>query len=98
MAPTLVDVGMSSPVGVLYGEPLAFSDEDRAAFYIGDWSYGRILRVRLDPDGGTFTGSFDHFVTGKPLQVTDLEAGPDGAMWFITGGRGTQSGLYRVTH
>ncbi|MGA0871683.1 MAG: family 16 glycoside hydrolase [Phycisphaerales bacterium] len=98
MAPTLVDVGMSSPVGVLYGEPLAFPLEDRAAFYIGDWSYGRILRVRLDPDGGTFGGSFDHFLTGKPLQVTDLEVGPDGAMWFITGGRGTQSGLYRVTH
>ena len=98
MASTLVDIGLSSPVGVLYGEELDFPDEDRSALFIGDWTYGRILRVRLDPDGGTFTGSFDHFVTGKPLQVTDLEVGPDGAMWFITGGRGTQSGLYRVTH
>jgi putative heme-binding domain-containing protein len=32
------------------------------------------------------------------LNVTDVEFGADGAMYFITGGRGTQSGLYRVTY
>src|SRR5439155_23907776 len=32
------------------------------------------------------------------LNVTDLEIGPDGAMYFLTGGRGTQSGLYRVSY
>ncbi|HVY71689.1 MAG TPA: c-type cytochrome, partial [Verrucomicrobiae bacterium] len=38
--------------------------------------------------------------TGRktPLNVTDLETGKDGAMYFTTGGRGTQSGLYRVTY
>jgi putative heme-binding domain-containing protein len=30
--------------------------------------------------------------------VTDIEFGVDGAMYFITGGRGTQSALYRVKH
>jgi len=32
------------------------------------------------------------------LNVTDLEFGKDGAMYFLTGGRGTQSGLYHVTY
>ncbi|MDA0933473.1 MAG: DUF1080 domain-containing protein [Planctomycetota bacterium] len=95
--PAVVDVGLSSPTGVEMGYGFAFPDVDRRALYAADWAYGRILRVRLEPDGATFTGSFDHFVTGKPLNVTDLTAGPDGALWFTTGGRGTQAGLYRVT-
>lgn len=98
MVPPALEVGLASPVGVLFGERLDVPEEDRAALYLGDWSYGRILRVRLAPEGSTFTGSFDHFATGRPLNVTDLEAGPDGALWFITGGRGTQSGLYRIEH
>ncbi len=32
------------------------------------------------------------FVEGRPLNVTDIDFGPDGAMYFITGGRDTQSG------
>src|SRR5438093_234954 len=31
-------------------------------------------------------------------QMADLEFGEDGAMYFLAGGRGTQSGLYRVTY
>jgi putative heme-binding domain-containing protein len=27
-----------------------------------------------------------------------MQVGPDGAVYFTTGGRGTQSGLYRITH
>ena len=54
--------------------------------------------VHLRPSGASYTATFEPFVQGKPLNVTDLAVGPDGAMYFITGGRGTQSGLYRVTH
>ena len=38
------------------------------------------------------------FLRGKPLNVTDLDFGPDGAMYFVTGGRKTKSGLYRVSY
>ena len=38
------------------------------------------------------------FLQGRPLNVTDLAFGPDGAMYFITGGRRTQSALYRVRY
>lgn len=98
MVPPVAEVGLASPVGVLHGARLDFPVADREALYLGDWSYGRILRLRLEPEGATFRGTFDRFVTGRPLNVTDLEVGPDGALWFITGGRGTQSGLYRVDH
>jgi len=30
--------------------------------------------------------------------VTDAAIGPDGAMYFVTGGRHTQAGLYRVSY
>ncbi|MBM4113293.1 MAG: DUF1080 domain-containing protein [Phycisphaerae bacterium] len=36
------------------------------------------------------------FLSGRPMPVTDMAWGPDGAMYMITGGRGTQSGLYRI--
>src|SRR5690606_6586082 len=38
------------------------------------------------------------FLRGQPLNVTDIEFGTDGAMYFVTGGRGTQSALYRATY
>ncbi|MGE0143009.1 MAG: family 16 glycoside hydrolase [Planctomycetota bacterium] len=94
--PPLVDVGLSSPTGVLFGTKLRYPAEMRRALYVADWAYGRILAVHMTPDGASYRGSFENFVTGKPLNVADMAAGPDGALWFITGGRGTQSGLYRV--
>ena len=30
------------------------------------------------------------FLEGNPLNVTDLEVGPDGWLYFCTGGRGTE--------
>ena len=54
--------------------------------------------AQLTPDGASYKATVEPFVTGRPLNVTDLEFGADGAMYFITGGRGTQSGLYRVRY
>ena len=94
----VVDVGIGSPTGVASGAGARFPLRYRHALYVMDWSYGRILAVHLRPSGATYAATFETFVQGKPLNVTDLAVGPDGAMYFITGGRGTQSGLYRVTH
>src|SRR5207244_4023403 len=39
------------------------------------------------------------FATGAPLALTDVVINPkDGAMYFIVGGRSSQSALYRVTY
>jgi putative heme-binding domain-containing protein len=64
--------------------------------FAADWTYGRILAVDLRPTEGSFVGAWQPFVTGRPMPVADMAWGPDGAMWIVTGGRGTQSGLYRV--
>lgn len=95
--PAVVDIGVGSPTGVVFGTNSNFPAPYRAAFFIADWTYGRIYAVQLEPEGSSYRGSFSTFAEGKPLNVTDLEFGPDGALWFITGGRGTQSGLYRVS-
>ena len=94
--PAVVDVGLGSPTGIVHGAALRFPPADRAGLFLGDWAYGRILVVRPRPHGASFDGSFEQFVSGRPLNVTDLAVGPDGALWFTTGGRGTQSGLYRI--
>lgn len=95
--PATVNIGIGSPTGVRFGTNSRFPEKYRQAFYILDWSYGRILAVHLTPKGASYSGTFETFLKGKPLNLTDLDFGPDGAMYFTTGGRGTQSGLYRVT-
>lgn len=94
--PAAVDVGRGSPTGVCFGTDAAFPTRYRDALFAGDWSEGRILAVHLERRGATYGGTFEEFATGRPLNVTDLEIGPDGALWFTTGGRGSQSGLYRI--
>jgi putative heme-binding domain-containing protein len=96
--PAVVNIGIGSPTGVKFGTKSKFPEKYRNALYAMDWSYGRIIAVHLQPQGASYTGSYEAFVKGKPLNVSDLEFGADGAMYFITGGRGTQSGLYRVSH
>jgi putative heme-binding domain-containing protein len=90
--PSVIDIGLSSPTGIFFGYGAAFPKKYQEALYLLDWSYGRIIAVHF---GKVVTQ--EDFITGRPLNVTDGCVGPDGAMWFITGGRGTQSGLYRVT-
>jgi putative heme-binding domain-containing protein len=96
--PPVVEVGIGSPTGVKFGTKAAFPEKYRRAMFIGDWSYGRIMAVQLEPKGASYNGKVESFLRGTPLNVTDLEFGPDGAMYFITGGRATQSGLYRVSY
>ncbi len=96
--PAVVDTGIGSPTGVKFGVNSKFPKKYRAALFAQDWSYGRIFAIHLKPNGASYTGEYEEFLKGKPLNLTDLEFGKDGAMYFITGGRGTQSGLYRVSY
>lgn len=91
-----IDVGRGSPTAVMFGTNLKYPSPYKEALFALDWSYGRILAVHLAPRGAGYRASLELFMQGKPLNVTDLAAGPDGAMWLITGGRKTQSALYRV--
>ncbi len=94
--PSAIDIGLASPTGIEFGTQSRFPLRYRKALYISDWAYGRILAIHLRPSGATYTATSELFVAGRPLNVTDVTFGPDGWMYFITGGRRTQSGLYRV--
>jgi putative heme-binding domain-containing protein len=94
--PSVIDIGLSSPTGIFFGYGTEFPQKYRDALYLLDWSYGRIIAVHLKKKGASYSAEQETFIAGRPLNVTDGCIGPDAAMWFITGGRGTQSGLYRV--
>jgi putative heme-binding domain-containing protein len=97
--PPVVDIGPGSPTGVAFGYGAKFPAKYQQALYILDWSYGKLYAVHLQPDGSTYSGSFEEFITGSPLPLTDIVVNPkDQAMYFTVGGRRVQSGLYRVTY
>jgi hypothetical protein len=95
--PSAVDIGAGSPTAIKFGTRSNWPERWRNALFIQDWAYGRILAVHLEKRGASYGGRSEVFLKGRPLNVTGLEFGPDGAMYFITGGRRTQSGLYRVS-
>lgn len=96
--PEVVNIGIGSPTGVKFGEKANFPPKFKRSFLMMDWSYGRIVAVHLNPKGSSYTGTFDTLLRGPHLNVTDLEIGPDGALYFTIGGRNQPSGLYRVSY
>src|SRR5262249_43824762 len=97
--PPVLDIGPGSPTGVCFGYGAKFPAKYQNAFFICDWSYGKLYAVQLKPSGNTYTAEKEEFVTGTPLPLTDVVINPhDGAMYFTIGGRKTKSGLYRVTY
>jgi putative heme-binding domain-containing protein len=103
----VVNVGIGSPTGVAFGAGPRFPARYQKALYLCDWSYGRLLAAHLTPKGASYTAELEDFVAPKtlradgpkaPLNLTDVVVGADGALYFTTGGRDTQSGLYRVSY
>jgi hypothetical protein len=96
--PAALDIGPGSPTGVTFGHGAKFPARYRDALFAADWTFGRIYAVHLRPDGASYRGESEVFVSGVPLPVVDLVVHPgDGALYFITGGWRIQTGLYRVT-
>ena len=95
--PAVLEMDAGSPTGVASGHRSNFPSPWRDSMFLGDWAYGRVLAVELEPDGATYTGITRSFLQGRPFNVTDFEFAPDGSMFLTTGGRGSQSGLYRVS-
>ncbi len=94
--PSVLEMDAGSPTGVASGHRSNFPPPWNDAMFLGDWAYGRVLAVELEPDGATYAGAMRPFLQGKPFNVTDFDFAPDGSMILTTGGRGSQSGLYRV--
>ncbi len=94
-----VDIGPGSPTGIAFGYGTKYPQKYQDALFLCDWSYGNIYAVHLTPDGSTYSGSYETFATAAPLPVTDMVVREDdGMIYFTIGGRGTQSGLYRIRY
>ena len=95
---TNVDIGRGSPTGIVFGYGAKFPARYQHALFLCDWTYGRILAAHLQESGASYTGTFEEFLTGRGNPVSDIVIHPDGAMYFITGGRRNPTSLYRVTY
>ncbi len=95
-SPATLDIGKGSPTAVAFGTRGNFPRRYRQALFILDWAYGRILAVHCLPNGAGYLCEAETFLKGRPLNVTDVDFAPDGSMYLITGGRKTQSALYRI--
>lgn len=94
--PPLAETGRGSPTGCVVYNHHMFPTSYHNALFLADWSEGRILSVKLKNQGGTYSANPEVFLQGSPLNVTDLDVGPDGGLYFVTGGRGTSGGVYQV--
>ncbi|MCR9296161.1 MAG: c-type cytochrome [bacterium] len=91
--PTLLETGRGSPTGACTYDHHMFPARYHGSLFLADWTEGQILCVRMNENG---QAQSDVFIEGKPLNVTDVAVGPDGWLYFCTGGRGTKGGIYQV--
>jgi len=94
--PPVINVGQGSPTNVMSGNNARFPEKYRRGLFTFDWSYGIIYHFNLIPEGSSYKAKAEEFISGSPLPLTDGAIGPDGAMYFLTGGRRIESDLYRV--
>jgi glucose/arabinose dehydrogenase len=94
--PGAAELGIGSPTGIVFGTATRFPEPWNRALFACDWAYGRVFAVHLEPRGASYRGTHEVFASGQPFPVTDVVVGPDGALYLTTGGRRTQSGLYRI--
>ncbi|MFT3947102.1 MAG: c-type cytochrome [Agriterribacter sp.] len=94
--PAILNIGQGSPTNVVSGLNTRFPEKYRKAIFAFDWSFGIIYAIHLERDGSSYKAKGEEFISGAPLPLTDGVIGPDGALYFMTGGRRLESDLYRV--
>ncbi len=94
--PPAMELGRGSPAGMEVYDHYMMPVRYHNTLFVADWSRGRILAVRTRPHGSTYKATAEVFLEGQPLNATDLAIGPDGWLYFCTGGRETEGGIYRV--
>lgn len=96
--PPVINIGQGSPTNLIHGMNAKFPGKYKKALFASDWSFGIIYAIHLKPNGSSYTAEPEEFLSGAPLPLTDGIIGPDGALYFLTGGRRLESDLYRVTY
>ena len=96
--PPVINIGQGSPTNLIHLKDAKFPAKYKHTLLAFDWSFGIIHGINLKPSGSTYTGEREEFLSGLPLPLTDGVIGPDGALYFMTGGRRLESDLYRVSY
>jgi putative heme-binding domain-containing protein len=94
--PPVINIGQGSPTNLVHGMHSKFPEKYRDALFAFDWSFGIIYALHLKDNGSTYSAEPEEFLSGSPLPLTDGAFGPDGALYFVTGGRRLESDLYRI--
>ncbi|WP_025761622.1 c-type cytochrome [Dyadobacter tibetensis] len=94
--PALMNIGQGSPTNLIYLKDAKFPARYKNTLLAFDWSFGIVHGLHLKPSGSTYSAEHEEFLSGSPLPLTDGAIGPDGALYFLTGGRRLESDLYRV--
>lgn len=94
--PAIMNIGQGSPTNVVHLKDAKFPAKYKESLLAFDWSFGIIHTINLKPSGSSYTAEREEFLSGMPLPLTDGAIGPDGALYFLTGGRRLESDLYRV--
>lgn len=94
--PAVINIGQGSPTNLLHLKDAKFPAKYKQSLLAFDWSFGIMHAIHLKPAGATYTAEREEFLSGIPLPLTDGAIGPDGALYFLTGGRRLASDLFRV--
>ncbi len=94
--PPVLKTGRGSPSGAIVYDHWAYPAKYRGVLFSCDWSQGEVNAYRFDRRGAGYAATKESFLRGKPLNVTDIDVGPDGWLYFCTGGRGTRGNIFRV--
>lgn len=94
----ILNVGPGSPTGISFGHHSNYPPEYQDKLFVSDWTFGTLYTVNLEEKGSSYSGKKTEFLHGNPLNITAMRFGPDGHMYFLTGGRNTESKLYRIRY
>ena len=94
--PPIQNIGQGSPTNLIYLKDARFPEKYKNTLLAFDWSFGIVHAMRITPKGASYSSQHSEFLSGSPLPLTDGAIGPDGALYFLTGGRRLESDLYRV--
>jgi putative heme-binding domain-containing protein len=94
----VINIGPGSPTGLGFGHHSNFPDPYQDKLFLCDWTFGTIYTVDMEESGSSYVGTKKEFLHGAPLNIAAMRFGPDGNMYFVVGGRNTDSKLYRIRY
>ena len=101
MPAVVAEAGRGSPTGVVCYRHNQFPEKYRDSLFVLDWTFGRLINVRVGKVNGEMNGESVNFMEGRDtfgFAPTDLEIAPDGSLYVCVGGRGTRGSVYRITY